>query len=297
MNTTVTAARNQFRDFVELTKPRITVLVLVTTFTGMWLAAGGMPALELTVLALLGTALASGASGALNNYIDREADKLMARTQARALPAGRMSAPLALGWGVFLAVVSFVFLYGAVNPAAAWLALGTIGFYVFVYTAWLKRRSPLCTSIGGVAGALPPVIGWAAVTGGVDWPAMALFGIMFLWQPPHFWALALTRVEEYRRARFPVLPAVRGERVTKRQMLLYTVALLPATSGLYVLGLVGPLYLAVSLVLGAAYLALTVDFVRKPVTPKGAKGLFGFSIVYLLLLFVMMFADCRCGGI
>ncbi len=297
MNATVTAVRNQFRDVFELTKPRITRLVLVTTFTGMWLAAGGMPAPDLTVLTLLGTALAAGASGALNNYVDREADKLMPRTQGRALPAGRLGAPLALGWGVGLAAVSFAFLHLTVNPAAAWLALATIGFYVFVYTAWLKRRSPLCTSVGGVAGALPPVIGWAAVTGGVGWPALALFGIMFLWQPPHFWALALIRVEEYRRARFPVLPVVRGERVTKRQMLLYTAALLPATAGLYALGLVGPLYLGVALALGTAYLALTVDFVRRPVTPRSARRLFGYSIVYLFLLFVMMFADCRCGGI
>lgn len=297
MNATATAVKSQLKDFIDLTKPRITLLVLVTAFTGMWLAHGGMPSVELVFWTLLGTGIAAGSSSALNNYIDREVDKRMTRTQERALPSGRVMPHQALWLGLSLGVISFVMLTLTVNLLTAWLALGTIGFYVVIYTMWLKRTSPLCTSIGGVAGALPPVIGWAAVTGEVGWPALVLFGIMFLWQPPHFWALALIRTEEYRKADLPMLPVVRGERVTKRQMLLYTVALIPATAAMYWLSLVGMIYLIVAVGLGIAYLALTIDFARKPITTTSARRLFGFSILYLFILFVMMFADCRCGGI
>lgn len=294
MNATVVALRGRVKDYVDLTKPRITLLVLITAFTGMWLAAGGMPPVDLVFFTLLGTGLAAGSSSALNNYVDREVDKRMSRTQARALPAGRLQPQQALWLGFTLGLISFVLLWTMVNPLSAWLATGTIAFYVIVYTIWLKRTSPLCTSIGGVAGALPPVIGWAAVTGTIGWPALALFGLMFLWQPPHFWALALIRVDEYRKANLPMLPVIKGERVTKRQMLLYTITLLPASAALYWLELVGPFYLAAALLLGLVYLALTIDFIRKPVTPKTARGLFGYSILYLFLLFMMMFVDCRC---
>lgn len=296
MNATVVAFRGRVKDYVDLTKPRITLLVLITAFTGMWLAAGGMPPVDLVFFTLLGTGLAAGSSSALNNYVDREVDKRMSRTQDRALPAGRLRPQQALWLGFALGVISFVLLWTMVHPLSAWLATGTIAFYVIVYTIWLKRTSPLCTSIGGVAGALPPVIGWAAVTGDIGWPALALFGLMFLWQPPHFWALALIRADEYRKAKLPMLPVIKGERVTKRQMLLYTIALLPASAALYWLKLVGPFYLAAALLLGLVYLALTIDFIRKPITPKTARGLFGYSILYLFLLFVMMFVDCRCGG-
>jgi len=295
VNATVTAVRSQVKDFIELTKPRIMLLVLVTTFTGMWLAAGGMPAPELVVFTLLGTGLAAASSGALNNYVDREVDKRMARTHDRALPSGRLQPVQALGWGLLLGATSFFFLWFSVNLPTATLAVGTIAFYVLVYTLWLKRTSPLCTSVGGVAGAAPPLIGWAAVTGGIEWPALVLFGVMFLWQPPHFWALALLRSEEYRLAGMPMLPVVRGERATKRQMLLYTAALLPASAALFALSMVGVFYLALALALGGLYLALTIDFARRPVTPQAARQLFGFSIVYLFLLFVMMFVDCQCG--
>ena len=176
MSATLTAVRCQVDDLVELTKPRITLLVLVTTFTGMWLASGGVLALELVLLTLLGTGLASAASGVLNNYADREIDKRMARTRNRALPAGRMDPQFALYFGFLLGLTAFVILFVAINPLTAWLAVGTIIFYVGIYTLWLKRTSPLCTEVGGVAGALPPVIGWAAVTNDIGWPAPA-------WQP------------------------------------------------------------------------------------------------------------------
>jgi len=293
---TLTAVRCQVSDFVELTKPRITLLVLVTTFTGMWLASAGSLSLELVFLTLMGTGLASASSGVLNNYTDREIDKYMARTRNRALPTGRMDPMIALWFGLLLGLTAFVILFIAVNPLTAWLAVGTIFFYVAVYTVWLKRSSPLCTEVGGVAGALPPVIGWTAVTGDIGWPALVMFLIMFLWQPPHFWALALLRADEYRQAGLPMLPVARGVGVTKIRMLIYTAALLPATAAMYWLHLVGFAYLVVALGLGLAYLGLTIDFARKPVTPQGARRLFGFSISYLLMLFTMIFVDCQCNG-
>lgn len=296
MNTAVVSASSQLKDFFELTKPRITLLVLVTAFAGMWLAAGGMPEPALVLFTLLGTGLASASSAVLNNYVDREVDKRMSRTQDRALPAGRVSAVHALLFGLGLGLAAFALLVWTVNALTAWLAVGTIAFYVLVYTVWLKRRSPLCTSIGGVAGALPPVIGWAAVHAGVDWPTLALFGILFLWQPPHFWALALLRADEYRDAGLPMLPVVRGQRATKRQMLLYTLALLPVSVAPFLMNLTGWLYLAAALALGVVYLARTLDFARRPLSRTGARGLFLFSILYLFSLFLAMFVDTRGMG-
>ncbi len=293
---TLTAARSQASDFIELCKPRIALLVLVTTFTGMWLASNGVVALDLVILTLLGTGLASAASGAFNNYVDREVDKQMARTRTRALPSSRLHPQQALWLGVMLSLWSFAILFYLVNPLTAYLAAGTTFFYVVIYTMWLKRSSPLCTEIGGVAGALPPVIGWAAVTNDIGWPALVMFLIMFIWQPPHFWALALLRAEEYRAAKLPMLPVVSGKRVTKIRMLLYTIALLPASVAMYWLQLVGPTYLILALALGIAYLILTIDFARKPITHQSTRRLFGFSILYLLGLFTLIFADCQCSG-
>lgn len=296
MSATLTAVRSQASDFVEMAKPRIALLVLVTTYSGMWLASGGTLSLELVFFTMLGTGLASASSGVLNNYIDREIDKLMSRTSNRALPTGRVDPQIAFAFGLLLGFTGFVILFYAVNPLTAALAVGTIFFYVVIYTAWLKRSSPLCTEIGGVAGALPPVLGWAAVTNDIGWPAVVMFLIMFLWQPPHFWALALLRVEEYRRVGIPMLPVVSGTRVTKLRMLIYTIALIPATIAMYWLGFAGMAYLVAAIALGLAYLGLTIKFMMEPVTPRGARKLFGFSIIYLLILFVMIFVDCQCNG-
>lgn len=284
------------KDLYELTKPRIAFLVLITTYTGMWLASGGLPSLKLTFFALLGIGLASGSSSALNNYIDREIDKVMTRTKNRALPSGRVKPWNAIALGFTLGIISFFLLTYTVNLLTALLAIGTIVFYVVIYTIWLKRTSPLNTDIGGVAGALPPVMGFSAVTGEVSWAAFALFLIMFLWQPPHFWALALTKTEEYRKAKIPMLPVVKGESITKRQMLLYTIALIPASLSLFWLGLVGYLYLAVASILGIIYLYKTLKFIRKkPTDYKESYQLFKYSIIYLCVLFVMMFVDCQNG--
>lgn len=291
------AVRSQASDFIEICKPRIALLVLVTTFTGMWLAGNGVVAFDLIFFTLLGTGLASAASGAFNNYIDREVDKYMARTRTRALPSSRLHPQQALWLGVMLSLWSFAILFYLVNPLTAVLAAGTTFFYVVIYTKWLKRSSPLCTEVGGVAGALPPVIGWAAVTNEIGWPALVMFLIMFIWQPPHFWALALLRAEEYRAAKLPMLPVISGIRATKIRMLIYTVALIPASLAMYWLQLVGLTYLVLAAVLGIAYLILTIDFARKPITHQSTKKLFGFSILYLLGLFTLIFIDCQCAGV
>ncbi len=296
MNATITAVRDQASDFVELCKPRITILVLVTTFTGMWLAGNGAVTLDLIIFTLLGTGLASSASGALNNYVDREVDKRMARTRMRALPCSRLHPQQALWLGVMFSLWSFAILFYLVNPLTAYLAAATTYFYVMIYTVWLKRSSPLCTEIGGVAGALPPVIGWVAVTNDVSLPALAMFLIMFIWQPPHFWALALLRADEYRQAGLPMLPVTNGQQATKIRMLLYTIVLIPVSTTMYWLQVVGPTYLVLSVVLGLAYLLLTIDFARKPITHQSTRRLFGFSIFYLLGLFTLIFVDCRCSG-
>ena len=296
MNATITAVRSQASDFIEICKPRIALLVLVTTFTGMWLASYGSLELDLIVFTLVGTGLASAASGAFNNFIDREVDKNMARTRTRALPSSRLHPQQALWLGIMLSMWSFAILFYLVNPLTALLAAGTTFFYVVIYTMWLKRSSPLCTEIGGIAGALPPVIGWTAVTNEIGWPALVMFLIMFIWQPPHFWALALLRVEEYRAAKLPMLPVVSGMRETKKRMLIYTIALLPASMAMYWMQLVGPVYLVLAFTLGVAYIILTIDFARKPITHQSTRKLFGFSILYLLGLFTLIFIDCQCSG-
>jgi protoheme IX farnesyltransferase len=296
LNATISVFRTQASDLFEISKPRIALLVLLTTFTGMWLAGDGQVSLDLVIYTLIGTGLASASSGALNNYVDREVDKLMARTRNRALPTSRLHPQQALWLGAILSLSSFAILFYLVNPLTAYLALGTTFFYVVIYTIWLKRTSPLCTEIGGVAGAMPPVIGWAAVTNDISWQAMVMFVIMFVWQPPHFWALALLRADEYRRANLPMLPVVSGTEVTKFRMLVYTVILIPISTTMYWFDLAGPVYLVAALVLSTIYLIMTIDFARKPITHQSTKRLFGFSIIYLCGLFVFIFADCKCGG-
>ena len=296
MSVTITANRSLAADLVEICKPRIAVLVLVTTFAGMWLAASTALTFDIVLFTLLGTGLASAASGAFNNYVDREVDKLMARTRMRALPSGRLHPQQALWLGVMLSLWSFAILFYLVNPLTAILVQATTFSYVVIYTIWLKRSSPLCTEIGGIAGAMPPVIGWAAVTNEIGWPALMMFLIMFIWQPPHFWALALLRKDEYRQAKLAMLPVTHGDQATKNRMLLYTIALIPTSLAMYWLELVGPIYLVLASILGIAYLVLTIDFFRKPLTHKSSRKLFGFSILYLLGLFTLIFIDCQCGN-
>src|SRR5437763_3912941 len=228
-------------DYVEILKPRVMSLVVFTGLVGLFLAPGHLHPLLATV-AVLCIAVGAGAAGAINMWYDRDIDAVMRRTASRPLPARRMRPGEALGFGVVLAVGAVLMMGLAVNTVAAELLALTIAFYVFIYTIWLKRRTPQNIVIGGAAGAFPPIIGWAAVTGDIGWGAVALFAIIFFWTPPHFWALSLYRAGEYAAAGIPMLPVVAGPRETKRQMLLYTLMLWPATLAPWLLGLAGPIY-------------------------------------------------------
>ncbi len=277
------------RDFLVLLKPRVMSLVCFTGLMGMALAPGALhPAIAFTALLCVG--IGAGASGAINMWCDRDIDALMRRTRSRPIPAGRMPAGAALGFGVTLAIGSVALMGLAVNWLTAGLLAFAIGFYVFVYTLWLKRRTPQNIVIGGAAGALPPVIGWSAVTGGVDLLPLILFAIIFLWTPPHFWALALYRSDEYAKASVPMLPVVRGAAETRRQILAYSLVLVPVTLAPWVLGLSGWLYGAIAILLGGGLLRCALA-VRHDDGEAAARRLFGFSIAYLFLIFVALGVD------
>jgi heme o synthase len=276
-------------DYVALLKPRVMSLVVFTGFVGLYLAPGHLnPVLQLA--AILSIAVAAGACGAINMWYDRDIDALMERTRERPLPAGRMAPGDALGFGAVLAGASVMVMGLAVNGAAAALLALTIAFYVFVYTVWLKRRTPQNIVIGGAAGALPPLVGWAAATGTVGVPALVLFALIFFWTPPHFWALSLYRAGDYARAGVPMMPVVSGPRETKRQMLIYTLLLWPLALAPTLLGIEGWLYGAAALVLSALFTGFAVC-VLYDTGERWAKRMFGFSILYLFLLFALMLAD------
>src|SRR6202035_2998156 len=281
-------------DYLQILKPRVMSLVVFTGFVGLVVAPGHLHPF-LAAIAVLCIAVGAGASGAINMWYDRDIDAVMRRTAMRPLPAGRMMPGEALGFGVVLAVGSVVVMGLAVNWAAAALLALTIAFYVFVYTIWLKRRTPQNIVIGGAAGALPPLIGWAAVTGDIGWGAVALFAIIFFWTPPHFWALSLSRTGEYAAAGIPMLPVVAGPRETRRQMLLYTLMLWPVSLAPWLLGLAGPIY-AVSV--AALSLAFTGAAVRvwHDETDRSARQMFGFSLLYLFLIFSLLLVGHIGGG-
>jgi protoheme IX farnesyltransferase len=287
-------------DYIELMKPRVMSLVVFTAFVGMVIAPGHLhPLIGLT--ALLCIAVGAGAAGALNMWYDADVDALMGRTAARPIPAGRLAPGEALAFGLTLGVGSVVVLGLLVNATAAALLAVTIALYVIVYTVWLKRATPQNIVIGGAAGALPPIIGWAAVTGGFAVEPSLLFLIIFLWTPPHFWALALYRTEDYARAGIPMLPVVAGDRETRRQILLYTLVLAPLGAAPWLLGYAGPVYGIVAALAGAAMIALALR-VRAERGAKAnkhiaSKQLFGFSILYLFLLFAMLLVDRMSGGL
>ena len=276
-------------DYFALLKPRVMSLVCFTGLIGMVVApAAAHPTIALT--ALLCIAVGAGAAGAINMWCDRDIDALMARTRDRPIPAGRVAPEAALGFGATLAVGAVATMALAVNwPAAALLALA-IGFYVFVYTLGLKRRTPQNIVIGGAAGALPPTIGWAAATGDASLAAWSLFAIIFIWTPPHFWALSLYRAGEYARAGVPMLPVVAGRRETRRQILLYSLALAPLALAPGLLGLGGWLYLAGAALLGAGFVHRAVALWRSD-GDDDARRLFGYSIVWLFLIFLLLAVD------
>jgi len=285
------APRASWRDYVTLTKPRIMSLLLITGLCAMFVGAQGAPRPWLVLVTMSGLALACGGASALNHVLDRDIDKLMGkRTRARPVAAERMPASRALEFGLALSAFSFVLLASLVNVLAAVLALVGNLFYVLVYTRWLKRTTPQNIVIGGAAGAVPPLVGWAAVTGNLTLPAFWLFLIVFFWTPPHFWALALLIRRDYEAARIPMLPVVRGARETTRQIVLYSLVLVAVTVVPFLWGTLGLVYLGVALPLGAAFLLLAVRL-RREATPPQASVLFHFSLLYLALLFAAMAVD------
>ncbi|PTX60733.1 protoheme IX farnesyltransferase [Melghirimyces profundicolus] len=285
------AERATWRDFWTLTKPGINASNLMAAFTGFWLAGYDSFNMALLLATLLGTALVIAGGCTVNNFIDRDIDPLMARTQNRPVAAGRIRPPTALWMGILLGLAGVTVLLALVNPLSALLA--AIGFfvYVFVYTAWTKRTTVWNTVVGSVSGAVPPMIGWVAVEGTLDLPAWMLFLFMFVWQPPHFFALAMMKVEDYRAAGVPMLPVVKGFAETRRQMLFFVALMLPVSIFLFGTGVVSWLYLTMALVLGGAWIYLAVAGWSSEDDEGWARKMFLYSLLYLTLMQVAMFID------
>ena len=282
--------RQVVADYVTLTKPKVQSLLLLTTVTTMYVA--GDPSLALVFWTVLGGSLASGGAGAVNHYYDRDIDAQMTRTASRPVPAGRISPRAALWFGIALAVLSFAELWLAVNGLAAVLALSGFLGYVFVYTIWLKRATPQNIVIGGAAGAVPPLVAWAAVTGRLDLTALYLFAIVFYWTPPHFWALSLLMKDDYARVGVPMMPVVRGEDETRALILLYTVLLVALTLMPVVFGYFGLIYGLAAIALGGTFIWLTLRLWREA-ERRSALRAYLFSLAYLAALFCAMVADAR----
>jgi heme o synthase len=285
-----TGWRGSLNDYYELTKPRIIYLLLITTLAAMVMAARGVPPLGLTLLTLLGGALAAGSAGAFNCVIDRDIDRVMTRTMLRPVPTGRIAPRPALVFATIIGVLAFALLYAFVNPLTAWLALAGNAYYVLVYTLWLKRATPLNIVIGGAAGAVPPLVGWAAVTHAVGAPALGLFALIFLWTPPHFWALALMTNTDYEKAGVPMLPSVRGVERTKREIFAYSAVMVGASLLLTPLGVLGLWYFVPATVLGAIFMVDAWKLLRGNVKLQ-ARALFKYSLVYLALMCAAMVLD------
>jgi protoheme IX farnesyltransferase len=277
-------------DYVTLTKPKVQSLLLLTTVAAMEIA--GDPSIGLIAATCLGGYLSAGGAGAVNHYYDRDLDAAMARTANRPVASGRVSPRAALTFGLALAALSLVWLALVVNPLAAALSFSGFLGYTLVYTLWLKRRTAQNIVIGGAAGAVPPLVGWAAVTGGLDGTALYLFAIVFFWTPPHFWALAILMKDEYAAVKVPMLPVVRGEAETRKQILLYSILLYAVSQLPFCAGGFGATYLVSSLLLGAAFIYLAVRLMRRA-DRRSALVLYLFSLAYLALLFVAMVADVK----
>ena len=282
--------RGVIADYCDLTKPRIIMLLLITTAAAMSMAARGLPRLDLFVWTMLGGALAAGSAGTFNCIIDRDVDRLMRRTMTRPLATGRIAPAHAMLFASVLGLVGFCVLYVLVNPLAAFLSLAGNVYYVLIYTLWLKRATPMNIVIGGAAGAVPPLVGWAAITHGIGGPAWGLFAIIFLWTPPHFWALALMANTDYHKARIPMLPNVAGVDYTKKQILGYTIVLVLASLALYPLHIMGALYFAAAGILGGIFI---FDAARL-LGDAGAtwsRRTFKYSLLYLALMCLVMVID------
>jgi protoheme IX farnesyltransferase len=294
--TTVRAAparstrRQVVSDYFELTKPKVQSLLLLTTITSMEIA--GSPSISLIALTCLGGYLSAGGAGAVNHYWDRDIDATMKRTASRPIPAGRISPRSALVFGFGLAALSFALMSLTINVLAASLALAGFVGYVGVYTMWLKRRTPQNIVIGGAAGAMPPLVGWAATRGSLSWTAVYLFAIVFYWTPPHFWALSLLMKEEYAKAGVPMMPVVKGEQETRRQILLYSLLLYSVTQLPFCAGAFGGIYLVASMLLGFVFIGTAWVLYRRA-DRRCALRLYLYSLLYLALLFGAMVADVK----
>jgi protoheme IX farnesyltransferase len=292
----------EVRDWVLLLKPRVLTLVVFTGLIGLLVAPGHLHVV-LAFTAVLCITVAAGACGAINMWYDRDIDAVMRRTRNRPIPAGRIEPGAALGYGITLALWSVLMMGLAVNLVAAAVLAGSILFYVFIYTMWLKRRTPQNIVIGGAAGAFPPVIGWAAVTGSVSLVPLILFGIIFIWTPPHFWSLALWANEDYRRAKVPMLPVVAGPRETRRQIMWYTLALVPLSLAPWAIGFSGPVYGIAAAVLGLGFLVNAWRVLTDKQDAAGvsltndapARASFKYSIIYLFVLFGALAVDRLVG--
>jgi heme o synthase len=276
-------------DYLALLKPRVMSLVVFTGFAGLIVAPGELPP-SLAVLAVICIAVSAGAAGAINMWYERDIDALMERTKDRPIPAGKISPDKALIFGILLNILPVIVMGYLLNWVAAALLAFAAGFYIFIYTIWLKRRTPHNIVIGGAAGAIPPMIGWAAVTGSITLDSIVLFLIIFMWTPPHFWALALYREGDYAKAGVPMLPVVSGASETRRQILIYTLLLLPLTFAPLILGTAGLIYGITAGILGAYFFWLTIKIIRSQ-NDKSARRLFGFSIIYLFALFAALIIE------
>jgi len=283
-------ATTKLGGYIALTKPRIIELLLITTVPTMVLAEGGWPRTTLVLITLLGGTLAAGGANAINMVVDRDIDKLMPRTQGRPLVTGLLQPRQAMIFAIALEVLAFAVLWAWANFLSAVLALSATLFYVFVYTLWLKRTSTQNIVIGGAAGAVPVLVGWSAVQNNVAWAPVVLFVVMFLWTPPHFWALAIRYADDYRAANVPMLPAVATMQVTVHKMVLYTACMVVGTLVLWPVGHLGWIYGVAAVLLGALFLWGTLDLGRNP-TPQRSMRVFGYSITYVTLLFAAMTID------
>ena len=276
-------------EFFQLMKPRVMSLVIFTGFAGMFLAPGQMHPI-LAAVALFAIAAGAGASGAINQWYDRDIDAVMSRTRNRPIPAGRVVPAEALALGIVISFLSVLLLSLTSNLLAGGLLAFTIFFYAVIYTVWLKRSTAQNIVIGGAAGALPPMVGWAAVTGSVSIESIALFALIFIWTPPHFWALALVKNDDYKQAGVPMLPVVAGAAETRKQILIYALILAPTGLAPYALSMTSILYPAIAVVKGIIFVGLAVSLYRKP-SDAAAWKLFKFSIFYLFILFAALIAD------
>lgn len=289
MTSTVAASAATVGDYFQLMKPRVMSLVIFTGFAGMYLAPG-QAHLGLAIVSLLAIAAGAGASGAINQWYDRDIDQVMSRTRNRPIPAGKIEPAEALALGVVISVLSVLLLSLSANLLAGGLLAFTIFFYAVIYTVWLKRSTPQNIVIGGAAGALPPMVGWASITGTVSLESLVLFALIFIWTPPHFWALALVKNEDYKQAGVPMLPVVAGKPETLRQIVIYSALLAPLGVAPYLLGMTSPVYAVIAAGLGITFLALAVRL-YKTAADRQAWALFKFSVLYLTVLFASLILD------